>query len=159
MSLKCGLCKYAALKSFKLMLSLVSLNTFLLIWFISLSISPCFGKNLCVILLGSTISCNGGGNSKSLWSGILICGSKTSSLSPTSTPSMGVGLSAFLYFLLRVSILFSLSSSHSGIEESTLFGVICVIGLVGGSNLDTSLVMTWGVSENVSSGPCSGSVS
>ena len=45
---------------------------------------------------------------------------------------MGVGLSTFLYFLLKVSILLSLSSSPSGIEESTHFGAICVIGLVGG---------------------------
>ena len=72
---------------------------------------------------------------------------------------MGVGVSAFLYFLLRVSILLSLSSSPSGIEESTLYGVICVIGLVGGSNFETGLVTTWGVSESVSSRSYRGSVS
>ena len=57
--------------------------------------------------------------------GILICGSNTSSLSPTSIPSVGVGFNAFLYFFLKssTSSMFSLSFP-SGIEESTLPGAI-----------------------------------
>ena len=52
----------------------------------------------------------------------------------TSIPSIGVGFNAFLYFLLQVSILFI--SFSSGIEESTLIGVVLVIALMGQSDLE-----------------------
>ena len=48
---------------------------------------------------------------------------------------LGVGFNAFLYFLLKVSILSTSPPSFpSGMEESTLLGVMLVIGLIGGSD-------------------------
>ena len=96
MSLKCGLVTYVAFRSLRSTHKLVSLSKFLFILAISLSMSPCLGRNLYAILALSNKLSNGGGNTKSSV-GILISGSNVSNPSPKSIPYIGGGWKIFLF--------------------------------------------------------------
>ena len=137
MSLKCGLVRYAAFRSLRSTHKFVSLSTFYFILAISLSMSPCLGRNLYAILALSTKLSSGGGNTKSSSVGILISGSNVSnpSVTPISIPSIGGGWKIFLFcssniflfssiFLINL-LPFSISSPFSpdGVEESILLGI------------------------------------
>ena len=99
MSLKCGIVKYAAFRSLRSIHKFVSLRTFLFILAISLSMSPCLGRNLYAIFALFNKLSNGGGNIKSSSVGILVSGSKVSNPSPKSNPSIG-GDGRFSYSVL-----------------------------------------------------------
>ena len=107
--------KYAAFRSLRSTHKFVSLSTFLFILAISLSMSPCLGRNLYAIFALSSKLSNGGGNTKSSSVGILISGSKVSNPSPKSMPSIGGGWKIFLFCSSTILLL---SSSKSLISLS-----------------------------------------
>ena len=108
MSLKCGLVRYAALRSLRLPGRWVPLRIRVLICFTSLVNSPCLGTKVCFTFVGSTNSFKGGCSTKSSSSGVIISGSVTSSVSPMSIPV--IGFCAFSNFR-RVYFVMSISTS------------------------------------------------
>ena len=86
-----------------------------------MSISPCFGKNFCVTLLGSTTSCKGVGSSKSLIRNSNLGGGQHFFTISYIYASFRCRIQCFSVLSLKVSILSTSSPSFpSGIEESPL---------------------------------------